>query len=147
MYKVASINLCSNTSGQILVDLMVDPPKEGDASYQQYLEETQGTYEALKRRAIKLVAFFNSLKRVSCAPPEGALYVHPRVDIPKSAIEEARKVGQEPDEFYAMEMLKETGVCVVPGSGFLQEPGTWHFRSVGYQIERGVDSFFGDIGS
>lgn len=137
MYKVASISLCSNTSGQILVDLMVDPPKPGDPSYELYHQETTGTYEALKRRAIKLVAFFNTLPGMSCAPPEGALYVHPRVQIPQKAIDEANAKGQEPDEFYAMEMLRDTGVCVVPGSGFLQEPGTWHFRSVGCGL--GVD--------
>lgn len=47
MYKVASISLCSNTSGQILVDLMVDPPKPGDPSYELYREETVGTYGGL----------------------------------------------------------------------------------------------------
>jgi len=47
MYKVASINLCTNTSGQILVDLMVDPPKRGDPSWEVYEEETRGTYGAL----------------------------------------------------------------------------------------------------
>ncbi|KAI9013462.1 pyridoxal phosphate-dependent transferase [Hyaloraphidium curvatum] len=145
MYKVASISLCSNTSGQILVDLMVDPPRPGDPSYEQYKEETIGTYESLKRRAIKLVAFFNTLPGVSCAPPEGALYVHPRVAIPAAAAAEAREKGQEPDEFYAMEMLRSTGVCVVPGSGFLQEPGTWHFRSTFLPPEEEFDGFMGRI--
>lgn len=27
------------------------------------------------------------------------------------------------------ELLEETGVCVVPGSGFGQKPGTYHFRT------------------
>lgn len=35
----------------------------------------------------------------------------------------------EPDYFYVKELLEETGVCVVPGSGFGQEPGTHHFRT------------------
>ncbi len=29
---------------------------------------------------------------------------------------------------YALELLKATGVCVVPGGGFGQEPGTQHIR-------------------
>jgi len=33
-----------------------------------------------------------------------------------------------PDSFYATQCLEETGICVVPGSGFGQRPGTYHFR-------------------
>jgi aspartate/methionine/tyrosine aminotransferase len=28
-----------------------------------------------------------------------------------------------------MSLLEETGICVVPGSGFGQNPGTCHFRT------------------
>lgn len=30
--------------------------------------------------------------------------------------------------FYCMKLLEETGLCVVPGSGFGQKEGTYHFR-------------------
>lgn len=43
-------------------------------------------------------------------------------------VEAAKKQGQEPDVLYCLELLKETGLVVVPGSGFLQYPGTYHFR-------------------
>lgn len=33
-----------------------------------------------------------------------------------------------PDMFYCMSLLEETGICVVPGSGFGQREGTYHFR-------------------
>lgn len=33
-----------------------------------------------------------------------------------------------PDMFYCMKLLEETGICVVPGSGFGQREGTYHFR-------------------
>jgi aspartate/methionine/tyrosine aminotransferase len=39
VFKVASISLCSNILGQIMVSLMVDPPQEGDESYELYSEE------------------------------------------------------------------------------------------------------------
>jgi alanine transaminase len=29
---------------------------------------------------------------------------------------------------YCLELLEETGICVVPGSGFGQKPHTYHFR-------------------
>lgn len=38
-------------------------------------------------------------------------------------------VGIAPDAMYCLELLEATGVCVVPGSGFLQKEGTFHFRT------------------
>lgn len=34
-----------------------------------------------------------------------------------------------PDALYSLELLEATGIVVVPGSGFGQAPGTWHFRT------------------
>ncbi len=31
--------------------------------------------------------------------------------------------------FYCLELLESTGICVVPGSGFLQKSGTYHLRT------------------
>uniref|UniRef100_A0A8U7MH50 alanine transaminase n=1 Tax=Corvus moneduloides TaxID=1196302 RepID=A0A8U7MH50_CORMO len=36
--------------------------------------------------------------------------------------------NQAPDMFFCMKLLEETGICVVPGSGFGQREGTFHFR-------------------
>ena len=33
------------------------------------------------------------------------------------------------DEEYCMALLEATGVCLVPGTGFGQAPGTAHFRT------------------
>lgn len=59
----------------------------------------------------------------------GAMYVFPRFKLPPKAIEAARAKGQEPDVFYAFKLLESTGICVIPGSGFGQKPGTYHFRT------------------
>lgn len=32
------------------------------------------------------------------------------------------------DTYYCLQLLQQKGVCVVPGSGFGQKEGTWHFR-------------------
>lgn len=32
--------------------------------------------------------------------------------------------------FYCMKLLEEEGICLVPGSGFGQREGTFHFRLV-----------------
>ena len=57
------------------------------------------------------------------------MYAFPRIDLPLKAIEHARAMKMEPDMFYCLELLEETGICVVPGSGFHQKPGTYHFRT------------------
>ena len=48
--------------------------------------------------------------------------------LPPKAVEAAQEAGQAPDVFYAFHLLEATGICVVPGSGFGQRPGTFHFR-------------------
>ena len=44
LFKVASVSLCSNLMGQIMVSLMVDPPKPGDESYETYSQERQSIW-------------------------------------------------------------------------------------------------------
>jgi len=51
-----------------------------------------------------------------------------QVLLPEKAILAAKADGKEPDVFYSLHLLEETGICVVPGSGIGQIPGTYHFR-------------------
>ena len=59
----------------------------------------------------------------------GAMYAFPSIKFPERAIEEAHRRHQPPDTMYAFELLESTGICIVPGSGFGQRPGTYHFRT------------------
>ncbi|KAG0000217.1 hypothetical protein BGZ65_004554 [Modicella reniformis] len=128
IYKISSISL-PNVQGQIMVDLMVNPPKEGDPSYEQYKKEYDDIYVSLCNRAEKLWGAFNTLEGCTCNPADGAMYLFPRVRLPQGAIAAAKKKGKTPDQFYCMAMLEATGVCVVAGSGFGQVQDTAHFRS------------------
>jgi len=40
----------------------------------------------------------------------------------------AEAMRLKPDVYYCLKMLERTGIVCVPGSGFKQEPGTFHFR-------------------
>jgi alanine transaminase len=128
MYKVASVNLCSNISGQILASLVMSPPKVGDESYESYCAEKEGILSSLARRAKALEDAFSKLEGVSCNKAEGAMYLFPRISLPQKAIKAAEAVKTAPDAFYCHRLLNATGIVVVPGSGFGQVPGTWHFR-------------------
>jgi aspartate/methionine/tyrosine aminotransferase len=145
IYKIASVSLCPNVQGQIMVDLMVNPPKEGDASYELYKQEMTGIYESLRRRSKRLAAAFNEMEGVTCNDAQGAMYLFPRIRLPEGAIKAAEAKGKQPDEFYALAMLDATGVCVIPGSGFGQEDGTWHFRSTFLPEEELFDEFIGNL--
>lgn len=135
LYKLASISLCPNVLGQITVGLMVNPPKKGDPSHAQYEKEIGAIYESLRRRAEKVAATLNSLEGVSCNPSEGAMYCFPTITIPKKAVEEAKKQNVAPDLYYCLQLLDNTGICVVPGSGFGQREGTWHLRTTFLPLE------------
>eukprot|EP01100_Stratorugosa_tubuloviscum_P011756 TRINITY_DN5330_c0_g1_i1.p1 TRINITY_DN5330_c0_g1~~TRINITY_DN5330_c0_g1_i1.p1 ORF type:complete len:511 (-),score=201.43 TRINITY_DN5330_c0_g1_i1:74-1606(-) len=128
VYKLASISLCSNVIGQIMVYLMVNPPKPGQFSYKLYESERNNIIGSLKRRAELLANALNGLEGVKCNPAEGAMYLFPQVILPKKAVEEATRLNVKPDLFYTAELLSNTGICTVPGSGFGQRDGTHHFR-------------------
>ncbi|ORX85886.1 PLP-dependent transferase [Basidiobolus meristosporus CBS 931.73] len=141
MYKISSISLCPNVQGQVMMELMVNPPQPGEPSYELYKNEMDDIYTSLIRRSTKLASAFNGLEGVTCNKAEGAMYLFPQIRLPAKAIEAAKAAGKQPDAFYSLEMLKETGVCVVPGSGFGQQEGTWHFRATFLPPEHTFDEF------
>ncbi|VAH02061.1 unnamed protein product [Triticum turgidum subsp. durum] len=120
IYKIASVNLCSNITGQILASLVMNPPKASDESYASYKAEKDGILASLAR--------LSKLEGITCNKAEGAMYLFPQICLPQKAIEAAKAANKAPDAFYALRLLESTGIVVVPGSGFGQVPGTWHFR-------------------
>jgi aspartate/methionine/tyrosine aminotransferase len=129
LYKLASSDLCSGVTGQIMTSLMVRPPAPQDESYELFRQENNGIYEGLKERSQKLVEGLNKIPGISCVPAEGAMYAFPRVEVPEKAIEKAKELGTTPDNLYALSLLEHTGICVVPASGFGQAKGRVGFRT------------------
>jgi alanine-synthesizing transaminase len=85
---------------------------EGDQSNLRQMIQT------LQRRRDITVEGLNAIAGITCVKPEGAFYAFPRINL-----------GVSDDQFVA-EVIRETGVVIVPGSGFGQRPGTQHFRVV-----------------
>ncbi len=52
-----------------------------------------------------------------------------QLHLPAKAIAKAKEQGQSADVYYAFQLLENTGICIIPGSGFGQQPGTYHFRT------------------
>ncbi|ODM93333.1 Alanine aminotransferase 2 [Orchesella cincta] len=122
-------NLCPTVLGQAVVDCLVDPPKETDPSYELFMKEKSTILNNLAERAELAHREFNAIPGISCAQLDGAMYAFPRIYLPEKAIRVAKEAGYQPDVFYSLSLLDTTGICVVPGSGMGQMPGTYHFRT------------------
>ncbi|OMH86140.1 putative alanine aminotransferase, mitochondrial [Zancudomyces culisetae] len=149
MFKMASVSLCPNVLGQIAVDVMVKPPsqEEDPESHKQYNDELKAIYDSLKRRAEKLCNAFNSQENINCNVAEGSMYLFPQIKLPAKFVQECKDRGDlPPDQEYSLAMLNATGVCVVPGSGFGQVDGTYHFRCTFLPPEGDFDQFVATFG-
>jgi len=137
MIKLQSIGLCSNTDGQIVTYLMVDPPRPGDESCALYEAEKAAILGDLKEKAGILGKGLNEIEGMKTNIPEGAMYAFVKFELPHPkgtdpaamSSEERHKYEAARDSKYCLRLLEGTGICVVPGSGFGQEPGTLHFRT------------------
>lgn len=115
--------LCANHPEQ----WAIKPALTGD---QSHLIEVK---EKLTRRRDITVKMLNEIEGISCVKPEGAFYAFPRLHFECS------------DEDFVRELIRKTGVVVVPGGGFGQPPGTKHFRVVFLAPEDILKDAYGKI--
>ncbi|MEN8191857.1 MAG: aminotransferase class I/II-fold pyridoxal phosphate-dependent enzyme [Bacteroidota bacterium] len=106
----------------------IPPALEGD---QSHLTEA---LEKLTRRRDMTVDMLNAVPGISCVKPEGSFYAFPKIDIKGN------------DNHFVSELIKATGVVVVPGSGFGQKPGTKHFRAVFLPQDEVLEKAYKNIG-
>ncbi len=117
--KLQSVSLCSNLAGQVAAWCLVSPPPSGTASAALWKSEREGILSELATRAKILAEGLNRIEGISCNEAAGAMYAFPRIKLPAGRT----------DEDWALALLEKTGICVVPGTGFGQAPGTSHFRT------------------
>ncbi|KAK6050427.1 hypothetical protein COOONC_12068 [Cooperia oncophora] len=129
MYKkLISAKQFPSILSQAAVSALVNPPKQNDPSFEPWAFEKQATLNGFKRRAQIVMEAFSGLDGLTCNPIQSSMYAFPRLHLPPKAIEKAKSMDVQPDFFYAMELLENTGVCVIPGSAFGQKEDTYHFR-------------------
>lgn len=81
----------------------------------------------------------NGIDGIECEKAEGAMYAFPRLHLPEKALEAAEESNVTPDTLYALSLLEETGICVVPASGFGQKDGRVGFRTTFLPPEEQLD--------
>ncbi|PYS81665.1 MAG: aminotransferase class I/II [Acidobacteria bacterium] len=108
--RLASGRLCSPTPAQYAVR----PALEGDRSFLvEFISE-------IRRRRDFVVEAVKGIEGLSCVTPAAAFYAMIRADDPAGRT----------DERFVLDLLEETGVLVVHGSGFGAVPEPCHFRLV-----------------
>jgi len=122
--KLLRARLCANHPEQ----WAIKPALEGDQSH------LQDVMARLTTRRDLTVRMLNAIPGISCVKPEGAFYAFPRLAVRGS------------DDEFVRALIRETGVVVVPGSGFGQKPGTKHFRVVFLPPEGTLESAYRRIG-
>ena len=110
VHRLASGRLCSPTPAQYAVR----PAIEGE---REYLAEFM---RALRARRDFVTGAVGSIEGLSCVEPEAAFYAMVGVDDPL----------RRDDERFVLDLLAETGVLVVHGSGFGTAPQPCTFRLV-----------------
>lgn len=119
LLKQVSVNLCSNTAGQLMTYLMVSPPEEGSEPHEQFAREKRRVLDDLYAKATRIRDAFQEMEGVRCFGRIGAMYLFPRLEV----------LPDGTDDFeYCMNLLEETGLCTVNGSGFGQAESTHHLR-------------------
>jgi aspartate/methionine/tyrosine aminotransferase len=124
--RLASGRLCSPTPAQYAVR----PALEGDREFlDRFMRE-------IRLRRDYVIESVKSIRGLSCEPPSAAFYAMLKVDDPL----------RRTDERLVLDLLEETGVLVVHGSGFGADPRSSHFRMVYLPNEEVLETVFDRIG-
>lgn len=110
--KMSRIRLCASTPTQKAgVEALTGP--------QTHIPEMVSQLKKRRDFALKRV---RGIPRLSVTKPKGAFYLFPKIDLTGT--------GWSNDSQFITDLLKDTGVLVVNGSGFDPNYGSGHFRSV-----------------
>ena len=125
--RMSHVRLCPSTPTQMAgIEALKGP--------QTHITKMVNT---LRQRRDLTVKRINEIPRLKTAKPRGAFYVFPSVDL--------RGTKWKNDFEFIVELLHETGVLVVHGSGFGPTYGSSHFRSVILQDESILSEAFDAI--
>ena len=127
MEKEARVRLCANTPVQ----------KAGVAALTGPQDHVREMVEKLRHRRDYAVKRLNQIPGITCAKPEGAFYVFPKI----------HRVGSKwkTDMDFALDLLWKTGVLLVHGSGFDPTYGAGHVRAVILPPIETLDKAFNEV--
>ena len=110
--RLSRVRLCASTPAQFAAIEALRGPQD----------HIQHMVSKLKRRRDFSLKRITEIEGLSAAKPEGAFYLFPKINL--------KGTSWKSDEEFVSELLRETGVLVVHGSGFDPTYGKDHFRAV-----------------
>jgi len=123
--RLASGRLCSPTPAQYAIA----PALNGGTDF------LQGFMNDIRIRRDLAVAQVNEIPGLSCTTPAAAFYLMIKV----------KGLGSEADESFVLDLLEQTGVLVVHGSGFGCAPSDGYFRLVYLANPKTIETAFSAI--
>lgn len=128
--------ICMNSGSKALDDLRQNIPKLARVRIASNMPVQKAAIEALRgpddhikdmvmrlrERRNYIMKRLDAVKRISYTEPEGAFYIFPKIDLDGSR--------WKSDADFVIDLLKNTGVLSVHGSGFGKQYGQGHFRMV-----------------
>lgn len=121
--KLERARLCGSHPAQAAVSAALDGPHD----------HVVDAIARVQRRRDILQNAIDAADGISCVPPQGAFYAFPRL----------HRVTD--DAAFVRELMAETGIVCVPGSGFGQRPGTAHLRFVVLPPEEVIERAMGRL--
>jgi tyrosine/nicotianamine family aminotransferase len=125
--KMSRLSLCPSTPTQMAgIEALTGP--------QTHIPEMVRKLRARRDFALKRIS---TIPKLTTTKPEGAFYVFPKVDL--------QGTKWTNDSEFVLDLLRETGVLVVNGSGFDPTYGSNHFRIVFLPEESMLSEAFDSI--
>lgn len=120
--KLTELKECIKKEARIRLSANAPVQKAGVAALRGPQHHISQMVEKLRKRRDYVWKRLNEIAELSCSKPRGAFFVFPKVE----AVGSRWKTDAE----FVYDLLKETGVLLVHGSGFEPTYGFRHFRSV-----------------
>ena len=124
--RLAGGRLCAPTPTQYAIKPALTGSRE---SVETFLTE-------IELRRDRALAHIRAIEGLSCVAPQAAFYMMIKVD----------DLNGRTDEQFVLDLLQETGVLVVHGSGFGCDPGEGYFRLVYLADADALDDAFSKVG-
>jgi tyrosine/nicotianamine family aminotransferase len=120
--RLKELEQCIEKEGRIRICANTPVQKAGIAALNGPQDHVKDLVERLRQRRDYSWKRLNEIEGLSCAKPQGAFYVFPKI----------QGVGSRwrTDMEFVLDLLKETGVLFVHGSGFDPIYGAGHVRGV-----------------
>ncbi|MEM3651682.1 MAG: aminotransferase class I/II-fold pyridoxal phosphate-dependent enzyme [Nitrososphaerales archaeon] len=112
LLRLARVRLCPNTPVQ----------KAAVAALRGSREHIQDMVKRLRERRDFSLKAIEEVELLSSTTPNGAFYLFPKINL--------KGTKWATDKEFVLDLLRETGVTVVHGSGFGEDYGSNHFRMV-----------------